>query len=53
MSEAAAIEIEKAERKAAKANTILYVDGVSVTFDGFRALNSLSFAAPTAPARPP
>ena len=43
MSEAAAIEIEKAERKAAKANTILYVDGVSVTFDGFRALNSLSF----------
>jgi urea transport system ATP-binding protein len=27
----------------ARAGTILYVDGVSVTFDGFRALNSLSF----------
>tara|TARA_R110001583_G_scaffold183806_2_gene342615 strand:- start:24968 stop:25762 length:795 start_codon:yes stop_codon:yes gene_type:complete len=26
-----------------KAATILYVDGVSVTFDGFRALNNLSF----------
>lgn len=43
MSEAAEIMIEQAERKAAQANTILYVDGVSVTFDGFRALNSLSF----------
>ncbi|WP_339860858.1 urea ABC transporter ATP-binding protein UrtD [Thalassospira alkalitolerans] len=43
MSEAAEIKIEQAERKEARANTILYVDGVSVTFDGFRALNSLSF----------
>ena len=29
--------------KSARAETILYVDGVSVTFDGFRALNNLSF----------
>ena len=26
-----------------KKNTILYLDGVSVSFDGFKALNSLSF----------
>ena len=42
---------------------LLYLDGVSVAFDGFRALNNLSFAveparcarssARTAPARPP
>ncbi|HAI30507.1 MAG TPA: ABC transporter ATP-binding protein, partial [Thalassospira sp.] len=29
--------------KSARSETILYVDGVSVTFDGFRALNNLSF----------
>ncbi|RVA85785.1 ATP-binding cassette domain-containing protein, partial [Mesorhizobium sp. M7A.F.Ca.CA.004.02.1.1] len=25
-----------------KSNTILYLDGVSVSFDGFRAINNLS-----------
>ncbi len=26
-----------------RSNTILYLDGVSVSFDGFRAINNLSF----------
>ncbi len=44
-------------------DTILYVEGVSVSFDGFKALNDLSFfvlagelraiIGPTGPARPP
>jgi len=44
-------------------SAMLYLDGITVSFDGFRALNNLSFAvepgemrassAPTAPARPP
>jgi urea transport system ATP-binding protein len=47
---------------APETNALLYLDGVTVSFDGFRALNTLSFvvepgemrasSAPTAPARP-
>lgn len=45
MSEAA-IQVNASDEeqvKSARSETILYVDGVSVTFDGFRALNNLSF----------
>ena len=27
-------------------NSILYIDGVTVSFDGFKALNNLSFTVP-------
>jgi len=46
MSDAIAVEVNASDVpqvKSARAETILYVDGVSVTFDGFRALNNLSF----------
>lgn len=46
MSEAAVMEKNASDEpqiKSARSETILYVDGVSVTFDGFRALNNLSF----------
>ena len=39
-------------------DSLLYLDGVTVSFDGFRALNGLSLvlyvpsSAPTGPARP-
>ena len=40
---AATAETMPAMPTAARSDTILYVDGVSVTFDGFKALNELSF----------
>ena len=32
-----------AQHKPERTDTILYIDGVTVDFDGFRALNALSF----------
>ncbi len=43
---AVSLQAEAAE-KPDRATTVLYLDGVSVSFDGFRALNSLSLYVPT------
>jgi urea transport system ATP-binding protein len=46
MNAALAMQVEASE-KPDRSTTVLYLDGVSVSFDGFRALNSLSLYVPT------